>query len=444
MEYPPEKNNKTPEEQEAKPGFSEKLEQIDLDEKSDAFFTLYLLEAYKLLPAEAHIKSPEDFEMYLSLHPEELSQLHKQMLTWNSGNDSETFQSSKEAFEDLFTTINDGKEVPVKADTGAISRVVGTTDKEVQLQASMQIDFFKNEDISEIRKLEMKKTPEEMQALSLINQEINNLRSKYDLPIFEMNTDDILCIKSSGWKKVTEEFNVSEFTGGFWNKEVQKIFLAEESITVPMKSGLEKSLTAFSHTVFHESIHRASHNAVSLHQYEDIFQLGYYRIGLDLLSKKPEQGNKRFFEFLNEGITEELTKNFVESMRNNPLFLDETKETQALFSEAEKKGFPPEEFVVLKAGTFDDDGSLFFSGNMFTYLESRGFLKTITEILFEKNKEKFKDQEEVFVVFEKAAFTRSGILSLGKLIDGTFGVGTFRKIAELNDTNYQEFLESIS
>lgn len=152
-----EKNFLSEQKPELKSGFSEQLEQIGLNEKSDAFFNLYLLDAHRLLLAKAEIKSPEDFEKYMSLHSESLPELYNEMLARESVKDSETFQNFKRSLDDLFTTINDGKELSVEMDTGVISQVVGAIDNETQLQASSQIDLLKDKDLTEIIKFEIKK-----------------------------------------------------------------------------------------------------------------------------------------------------------------------------------------------------------------------------------------------------------------------------------------------
>ena len=52
--------------------------------------------------------------------------------------------------------------------------------------------------------------------------------------------------------------------------------------------------------------------------------------------------------------------------------------------------------------------------------------------LLERNKIKFQNKEEIFEIFSMAMMT-GNILPIGKLIDGTFGAGVFRKIGELDD-----------
>jgi len=85
-------------------------------------------------------------------------------------------------------------------------------------------------------------------------------------------------------------------------------------------------------------------------------------------------------------------------------------------------------------------GEDFVLGKMrfFDYEEQRSIFNTLVDTLYERNKNDFKSRDEVFDMFVKAHFT-GNIYELGKMIDRSFGKGTFRKIGELDkDTEEQE------
>jgi hypothetical protein len=63
-------------------------------------------------------------------------------------------------------------------------------------------------------------------------------------------------------------------------------------------------------------------------------------------------------------------------------------------------------------------------------------LNTLIDKLFDRNKDKFFDREEVFDVFARAAMT-GRMVPLGRLVDTTFGAGTFRLIGE-SDSDIQK------
>jgi hypothetical protein len=70
--------------------------------------------------------------------------------------------------------------------------------------------------------------------------------------------------------------------------------------------------------------------------------------------------------------------------------------------------------------------------------------EVLLDKLYEKNTDQFSNREEVFNVFAKAMLT-GNILPLGRLVDGTFGRGTLRKIGELDHDvqALEEFVESL-
>lgn len=80
----------------------------------------------------------------------------------------------------------------------------------------------------------------------------------------------------------------------------------------------------------------------------------------------------------------------------------------------------------------------------FSYGEERENLNLLMDKIVEKNSGKFKNKEEVLMVFAKGMIT-GNILPLGRLLDRTFGKGIFRKIGELDkDTQKQkEFINSL-
>ena len=158
----------------------------------------------------------------------------------------------------------------------------------------------------------------------------------------------------------------------------------------------------------------------------------------------PKTGKRyvdRYFNNLNEAVTEELVKRFILDpvVRENPLFKYELEETERLKREygevrykSGEKFFPDDVYWAKE----DAEGNL--SGRILTYPQERRILNALIDRLFEINKGQFKEREQVFDVFAKAMFS-GNILPLGRLIDGSFGEGIFRKIGELDDSlNQQE------
>jgi coproporphyrinogen III oxidase len=140
-----------------------------------------------------------------------------------------------------------------------------------------------------------------------------------------------------------------------------------------------------------------------------------YRIGLEVHSR---DGKNTYFKTLNEAITEELAIRNLPKILGNPIFQKEKEKTNKL------KNNP----VLKSLGLVNKD--TYYAGYTamadFHYKKERELLNDTIDAFFEQNKEKFKDREEVFEVFAKAAIT-GNILPLGRLFDETFGKGSFRR-----------------
>ncbi len=99
------------------------------------------------------------------------------------------------------------------------------------------------------------------------------------------------------------------------------------------------------------------------------------------------------FEWLNEAVTEELTIEFCKKYLSNT-----------------------------SAGVME---------NSQFYENDRNALKTVIEDLFDKNRDSYGSEEEVFNLFAVGAL-EGNILPLAKLVDKTYGKGTFREWGDGN------------
>jgi len=186
-------------------------------------------------------------------------------------------------------------------------------------------------------------------------------------------------------------------------------------------------------------IHFKSYN--SLKKIEDFNSFETYRVGLE--TKKRDGSDQGYFKTLNEAIVEKLTIRLLKELRSYPIFKKEFEQTdkfrRILLDKETNKGetlINGDEFYI----NFDQEKSkwliLRFEG-----IQERRILNKLEEKIFtsERNKGKFKNKEDIFNMFVEAAMTGK-IVRLGRLIDNSFGEGTFRKVAEESDINKLEEL----
>jgi len=294
------------------------------------------------------------------------------------------------------------------AKESSVERIIGKVpEKEKEIIFLQMKECFDDQKIGELEGKEREKTEEEKQALEFINGATNKLLEKYGLPPFDVPEKNVHVVKENDW-------DLPRIAYFFPNRQCAHIK------EVP-------NLFLFTRLAHHEIIHFKSHGA--LQRKTDAASrknIDLYRMGLMVGERS---GSRNYFGNLNEAVTEELNRRFVaETRKNPPAFLrEEAAETKALLREHPEEA---EEIVYLS----EENGKLM--GAKFSYPEERLILNTLIDKLYAKNEDKYDNREEVFDVFAKAMFT-GNLLPLGRLIDKTFGKGTFRKIGEL-DENVEE------
>jgi hypothetical protein len=170
-------------------------------------------------------------------------------------------------------------------------------------------------------------------------------------------------------------------------------------------------------------------------------------------------GQSRFFVNLNEALTEELTKRFVSQNSHNSLFEKELKQTEKIKKKycdvVGSNNVPVVDDDTVYA-TIQDENILQsikrrlmgvhpdIITQKLSYETERHVLNTIIDKIYKKKKSSFKDREDVFDVFVKSMMT-GNIIPIGKLIDSTFGKGTFRRLGELDSTiqEQEDFIASL-
>jgi len=296
----------------------------------------------------------------------------------------------------------------------SIERIVGNIPEAEKNQLLDEIDIIFNEqNFADLEKHEIKKTPEQSQIISLINAAINEIRNKYGLENFDIPPANIHILAKEWWQ--------GKQGSAHYVPRNQGIVICEQPVNI-----------VFMKKVFHEVLHFKSYNSFQITD-EDEPKLGEYRVGLTVETRDKK---KMYFRCLNEAVAEELSKRYAKKLFNNPLFEEERRKTEYII-------LHHQDAVV--TGTdeplFDDDtfyaaiskingGITTIETEGFSYQTEREALETLVEKIFLRHTKEFDSDDEVFEVFAKGMMT-GNILPLGKLIDKTFGNGTYRRIGEI-------------
>ena len=281
---------------------------------------------------------------------------------------------------------------------------------------------------------EQEKNPIQVETCLLMDELTNKLRQKYGLEPLSVPVENIHIVDVPLQQSGTE-------LGGQFDAEHQFVIVRPA-----------RSKTEFADYVCHELIHFKSHGAVQVPTEGDTLDF-MYRSGFKAHSR---DAKRTYFGMLDEGLTEELSKRVVEELKKSrhQLIADEAEETRKVQAEYGVKAGEVGEFFskdLMWAKYLDENdpkrAQYRVTGFEYAYTEAREVLHTLVSKLYGLNQELFTDKEQIFDLFFKGKL-QGNFLGIAKLIDKTFGQGTFRKIGELSGTaktmdDYKKFVESL-
>lgn len=275
--------------------------------------------------------------------------------------------------------------------------------------------FFDYPELSGITKLERVKTEEEERIIDLIRESGDRIDEVVGAPKFPIPAKNIHIIPGSNWPDLLGS------TGAIFNSETQQIAIKET-----------ESRLQLAHEAFHEYMHLKSFGSL---QVTGDSLLGPYRAGLTTIDRN---NDKEFFRLINEALTEELTMSFINQIKHLEPFRSETDQVgqlkqefgERVFTENGSTFFDDELYFV--TAERNEDGAVDFNGQSFTYPQERAALNTLIDKTVERYQLNDLTAEDVKHQFLTGYIT-GNILSIGKLIDSTFGKGTFRAIGAIED-----------
>ncbi|MFA5830229.1 MAG: hypothetical protein WC878_00185 [Candidatus Paceibacterota bacterium] len=309
-----------------------------------------------------------------------------------------------------------------KPKKSSISRMVGNVPE--PLKQKVFKNYFENIFFDKQKeKHERKKTPVEMEILSLINKMTNEVLQKYGLPVFDIPPENN--------HVVYKQFFEGTKWGGQHDPALQENAIQENPVRLSFMKG-----------AFHENLHFKSYADWQILRNETHNAM-LSRLGLMVITR--DEG-KILFQNLNEAVTEAMTKKYASGLFSHPLFKKERGETRREIANQPAGSFNEDEqyYIHKKISIYNIKKMLLgksgreYKVESFTYPEERKILNILINKLFVKNPGKFKDENEIMEMFEKAMLT-GNINSIGKLIDKTFPKknpvenGTFRRIGEMGE-----------
>ena len=307
--------------------------------------------------------------------------------------------------------------------TSGLMRVAGASLEEEQtVLKDIEKEVFNNQEILE---LEREKTPEELEIIGGILAHLPEFVKKYGGKPAPLRPEHIHTIDYN--QLSAERKEKLEGVRGKFHSPTQSatVFVDKE----------EENTLSFAFLTTHELLHFSAFQSVDIHTNSEKNVIsdrvgGFIRI---------KNGKEAYFADIDEAVTEELLIRLDDSYFKSlgPLSgeLAQREESRSRLAKKHPEIDPDEvkrkianhTTVQLKNGPKAGMWRSRIEG--YKYSEEREKLKKIINDIQEKNPQRFKSSEAVFDVFARAYFTGE-TLEIGRLIEGTYGKGSFRRLGE--------------
>ncbi len=286
-----------------------------------------------------------------------------------------------------------------------------------------------------IRKFEHPKLEKETAIIQFVNEETNRLMEEngvasYNIPLKNYHLLPL---------EIIEKIGEGKGSRAAANPMSQRIII---------DAGLTRELfIPFGLSTFHETVHLKAFLSIKakIQERDKKIKKRFYRGGviidsfkihkfcrLDHLPPLERLEYYRYFEGLDEAIVAEMEKRFLKKLLNLP---ELAKEKEWLMSEEVEKakkglmknGIPEDEIRWIGKGEEDN----YYSFNPFPYLPQRKVLNYLCSEIQKEFPDKYQSSDDVFKEFVKSHFT-GRLLSISRLIEKTFGKGSFRILGKMN------------
>jgi len=307
---------------------------------------------------------------------------------------------------------------------GAPDKVVARDDRDAEwVKNKLALEVFEDTDVLEF---ERPKTIEEEIIAHWIIENLPKFLEAYGLEAPKLiSYSDIRMIdsKKSDHKEISNLIEMGG--GGAYIPGTNRVYAL---------SGPENLLRS-AHIIAHELVHAHSFSSVETELDESGKNIYTHqrRFGLIIVNKDEEFSN--FFMFLNEAITEELTRKFAE--KYFPGFFLISEEFKKIQEKVTLQGIlrntPMEQLI-------DEE---FSDQKFYCYPNERGILAFLINDIFNFNQGRFTTHDDVFKLFTRAML-HGELLPLARVIEKTYGKGNFRKIAELTRERQPDFINEVT
>lgn len=319
------------------------------------------------------------------------------------------------------------EQFPLNPKESGINRVVGfESDKEKEF-----LQYFKNKfEINSLDSKEKEKTSEQEKLIERINGKMRDFLTQYGVEAVKIPMDNVHILDKTKFtdeemEKIKKQFDTEN---GFYSGIKQGVAIMKD---------YDVSKLSFLQTLVHEMLHlqgfysyqKSEQEAadLTLRNEDESASINIRRSGFSIGTN---DGKRLLFHKLNESVITELEIRFERAcMVEWPELATELKARDEYIEQIARRDNVPVERVRQTVAGVKGTESTGHKWVSYPYHEERQQFNSLVDELFEKNKNDFESKEEVFRLFAEATMAGK-LLPVARLIEKTFGKGSFRRVGE--------------
>jgi hypothetical protein len=321
-------------------------------------------------------------------------------------------------------------------------RIVGGATEEHKEEARARTEALLHEDHldslpknerDELKKFEIQRSPAVLEAIDFANSYTNRLREEAGVDGYDIPAANYHILPAAFYEK---HFGIDSSGKAIYGHQGSVYNIKHLN-----KSSIDTALT-----ILHETLHLKGHLAFEVEEGRNGKpNKSLYRAGLSAYAsqKTIDKGRDHVhFKGLHEAVVSILEKRAVEEILELESLEKEVarmkqKPAQDLIEKiSREKGIPIDDIIWV--GKNENEFQTI------PYPIHRKVLKFVCEKIYNTYRMLYNSPDEVFEVFAKAQFNGK-LLSLGHLVDGTFGEGSFRTLSNMlsDDESAQLCLDAL-
>ncbi len=310
-------------------------------------------------------------------------------------------------------------------------RIVGEASAEKKEQARREVEralFSHFESLSprereQFKKFEYPKSEKEIALINFANKETSQLMREAGIEPYDIPAENYHIIPPELYKKVADDDGIATAS----NTGQGIIFDAQYFRDNPVNFGV---------VALHESLHLKAYFSMEVQENGDKISKTSYREGVAIqaLQRYRHRGEyHQHFSGLHEAIVAETEKRLLPKLLDHPelvtekkwLMSDEAMEMRRKFTKERKI---PEDDIIWVGKKGNDDW------RVISYPRQRDVLSYICAEIQKQFSNEYQSADDVYKIFLKAHFTGQ-LLHLGRLVEKTFGEGSFRLLGNMDTDN---------